>query len=49
VSKSTHAEQGERSPYEDFLQEFLTFQQERGFADATIANRKRSLKPPIAE
>jgi hypothetical protein len=50
VSKSTHAEQGERSPYEDFLREFLTFlKQERGFADATIANRKRSLKPPIAE
>jgi integrase/recombinase XerD len=49
VSKSTHAEQGERSPYEHYLQEFLTFlKQEREFADATIVNRKRSLKPFLA-
>ena len=49
MSKSTHAEQGERSPYEHYLQEFLTFlKQERGFADATIVNRKRSLKPFLA-
>ena len=46
MSKSTHAEQGERPPYEQYLQEFLTFlKQERGFADATIVNRKRSMKP----
>jgi len=49
VSKSTHTEQGERSPYEHYLQEFLTFlKQERGFADAMIVNRKRSLKPSWA-
>jgi site-specific recombinase XerD len=38
VSKSTHAEQGERSTYEHSLQEFLTF----------LVNRKRSLKPFLA-
>ena len=49
MSKSTHAEQGERLPYEHYLQEFLTFlKQERRFADATIVNRKRSLKPFLA-
>jgi len=33
-------------PYEDLLSEFLTFlKHERGFADATIVNRERSLKP----
>ena len=38
MSKSTHAEQGERSPYEHSLQKFLTF----------LVNRKRSLKPFLA-
>jgi site-specific recombinase XerD len=43
------AEQGEPSPYNHHLQEFLTFfKHERGFADATIVNRKRSLKPFLA-
>jgi len=42
------AEQSEPSPY-NHLQQFLTFlKQERGFADATIVNRKRSLKPFLA-
>ena len=46
MSKSMHAEQGEPSPYNHHLQQFLTFlKHERGFADATIVNRKRSLKP----
>jgi integrase/recombinase XerD len=46
VSKSMHAEQGERSPYNNHLQQFLTFlKHERGFADATLVNRQRSLKP----
>jgi site-specific recombinase XerD len=49
VSRSMPAEQGEPSPYNHHLQEFLTFlKQERGFADATIVNRKRSLKPFLA-
>ncbi len=44
--KSTHAEPGESSPYNHHLQQFLTFlKQERGFAEATILNRQRSLKP----
>jgi hypothetical protein len=39
----------EPSPYNHHLQQFLTFlKQERGFADATIVNRKRSLKPFLA-
>jgi len=47
--KSTPLEQIEPSPYNRHLQEFLTFlKQERGFADATIVNRKRSLKPFLA-
>ena len=47
--KSTPVEQIELSPYNRHLQEFLTFlKQERGFADATIVNRKRSLKPFLA-
>jgi hypothetical protein len=29
VSKSTHAEQGERSLYQHYLQEFLTFSNKR--------------------
>ena len=46
MSKSTHAEPGESSPYNHHLQQFLTFlKQERGFAEATILNRQRSLKP----
>ena len=46
MSRSMLAEQSETSPYNHHLQEFLTFlKQERGFADATIVNRKRSLKP----
>ena len=37
------AEKSEPSPYNHHLQQFLTFlKQERGFADATIVNRKRS-------
>jgi hypothetical protein len=41
VSRSMPAEQGEPSPYNHHLQEFLTFlKQERSFADATIVNRK---------
>jgi site-specific recombinase XerD len=42
-------EQVELSPYNHHLQEFVTFlKQERGFADATIVNRRRSLKPFLA-
>jgi len=49
VSKSTPAEQTEQLLYNHHLQEFLTFlKQEKGFADATIINRKRSLKPFLA-
>ena len=49
MSRSMRAEQSELSPYNHFLQQFLTFlNQERGFADATIVNRKRSLKPFLA-
>jgi hypothetical protein len=43
MDKSTHVEQIEQSPNNRHLQEFLTFlKQERGSADATIVNRKRS-------
>lgn len=43
VSKSIRAEESEPSPYSHQLQQFLAFlKQERGFADATIVNRKRS-------
>jgi site-specific recombinase XerD len=43
------AEQSEPSPYNHHLQQFLTFlKQERGFAEATIVNRERSLKPFLA-
>ena len=46
MSISTHAEPCESSPYNHHLQQFLTFlKQERGFADPTIVNRERSLKP----
>jgi site-specific recombinase XerD len=49
MSNSTHAEQGEQLLYNHHLQEFLTsLKQERGFAEATIVNRKRSLKPFLA-
>jgi site-specific recombinase XerC len=42
-------EQVELSPYNHHLQEFLTFlKRDRGFTDATIINRKRSLKPFLA-
>jgi len=49
MSKSTPAEQAEQLRYNHHLQEFLTsLKQESGFADATIVNRKRSLKPFLA-
>jgi integrase family protein with SAM-like domain len=49
VSRSMHAEQGESLPYNHHLHQFLTFlKHERGFADATIVNRERSLKPFLA-
>jgi site-specific recombinase XerD len=49
MSKSMHADQGEPSPHNHHLQQFLNFlRQERGFADATIVNRQRSLKPFLA-
>jgi site-specific recombinase XerD len=49
VSRSMHAEQSDPSPYNHHLQQFLTFlKQERGFAEATMVNRKRSLKPFLA-
>jgi hypothetical protein len=49
VSRSILAEEGESSPYNHHVQHFLTFlKQERGFADATIVNRARSLKPFLA-
>jgi len=49
VSRSMLDEQSEPSPYNHHLQQFLAFlKQERGFADATIVNRNRSLKPFLA-
>jgi site-specific recombinase XerD len=46
VSRPMFAEQGHPSPYDHHLQEFLTsLKHDRGFADATIVNRERSLKP----
>src|SRR5271156_1724979 len=49
MSKSIPAEQAEQLLYNHYLQEFLTsLKQERGFADATIVNRNRSLKPFLA-
>jgi len=44
-----HAEQGDPSPHNHHLQQFLAFlKHERGFADATIVNRKRSVIPFLA-
>jgi site-specific recombinase XerD len=49
MSNAMLAEQSEPSPYNHHLQQFLTFlKQERGFSEATIVNRKRSLKPFLA-
>ena len=49
MSRSMHALQGELLPYNHHLHQFLTFlKHERGFADTTIVNRKRSLKPFLA-
>lgn len=49
MSRSIHAAQGEPLPYKHHLHQFLTFlKHERGFADATIFNRERSLKPFLA-
>lgn len=46
MSKSMLTEQRESLPYNHHLQPFLTFLKlERGFADATIVNRERSLNP----
>src|SRR5258708_34258818 len=46
MSRSIHAAQVESLPYNHHLHQFLTFlKHERGFADATIVNRERSLKP----
>ena len=46
MSRSIHPAQGESLPYNHHLHQFLTFlKDERGFADATIVNRERSLKP----
>jgi len=46
MSRSIHAVQGEPLPYNHHLHQFLTFlKHERGFADATIVNRERSLNP----
>ena len=46
MSRSIHAAQAESLPYNHHLHQFLTFlKHERGFADATIVNRERSLKP----
>ena len=47
MSRSIRAEQQiEFSPYNHHLQEFLIFlKKERGFADATLVNRQRSLNP----
>ncbi len=46
MSRSMRAQHVEPSAHNHHLQPFLTFlKQERGFADATIVNRQRSLKP----
>jgi hypothetical protein len=46
MSRSIHAAQGESLPYNHHLHQFLTFlKHERVFADATIVNHERSLKP----
>ena len=50
MSRSIRAEQQiEVPPYNHHLETFLSFlKKERGFADATIVNRRRSLKPFLA-
>jgi len=49
MSRSIHAAQGKSLPYNHHLHQFLTFlKRERGFADATIVNRKHSLRPFLA-
>jgi integrase/recombinase XerD len=49
VSRSMRAQHVAPSAHNHRLQPFLTFlKQERGFADATIVNRQRSLKPFLA-
>jgi site-specific recombinase XerD len=46
MSNSTPAKQDEPSSHNHYLQAFLAaLKQERGFADATIVNRERSLNP----
>ena len=46
MSRSIHATQSDSLPFNYHLHQFLTFlKHERGFADATIVNRERSLKP----
>jgi integrase/recombinase XerD len=46
MSRSIHAAHGELLPYHHHLHQFLTFlKHARGFADATIVNRERSLRP----
>ena len=46
MSRSKHAAQGASLPFNHHLHPFLTFlKHERGFADATIVNRERSLNP----
>ena len=46
MSRSIHAAQGESLSYHHHQHQFLAFlKHERGFADATIVNRERSLKP----
>jgi ParB-like chromosome segregation protein Spo0J len=45
MSRSIHVAQGVSLPYNHHQHQFLSYlKQERGFADATIANRERSLK-----
>jgi site-specific recombinase XerD len=49
MSKLNPVQQEEPSPFDHQLQHFLnSLTQERGFAEATIINRKRSLKPFLA-
>ena len=49
MSRSMRAQHVEPSAHNHHLQPFLTFlKQERGFAEATIVNRQRSLKPFLA-
>lgn len=49
MPRSACAEQGEQFPCNQYLRAFLTYlKQERGFADSTIVNRRRSLTPFLA-